>query len=189
VPRGRHEPDLKKQVEAGGFREDLYYRLKVVAIELPPLRERGADMRLLAGHFCRQLSAKYGIRDLSLSPAAVEALQAYDWPGNVRELRHSLESAALAIAGPVIDVPDLAGSLKWPAIADPIQRAERALAGDRPINLEEVEKALIQQALERTGGNVSAAARLLSIGREAMRYRMVKFGLGSGGEEVSEPRP
>jgi two-component system, NtrC family, response regulator AtoC len=165
--------DLGVLSAEGRFREDLYYRLKVVSIHLPPLRERGDDVLLLAEHFCRRLSAKYGMGQLSLSPAAIEALRGYIWPGNVRELQHALESAALSIAGSVIEV----GDLPVPAVNDPIRRAEHALDRDQPIDLEEVERALIERALRQTGGNASAAARLLSIGREAMRYRMAKFGL------------
>jgi two-component system, NtrC family, response regulator AtoC len=174
--------NLEKLVSAGQFREDLYYRLKVIGIELPPLRERGDDVLLLADHFCRQLSAKYGIADLSMSAKARELLRAHSWPGNVRELRHTLESVALNTAGPAIEAGDLLAALKIGAGANPVQQAESALDSDRPINLEEVEKQLIQRALQRTGGNVSAAARLLSIGREAMRYRMIKFGLTPANE-------
>jgi len=163
-------PDL---VASGRFREDLYYRLRVVSIELPPLRERGEDVLLLADQFCAQLRAKYAMPDLVLSPAARESLLEHQWPGNVRELQHALESAALSICGTVINVSDL----PVPKLADPVRRAEQALDSDQSIDLEQVERALIERALHRTGGNVSAAARLLSIGREAMRYRMAKFNL------------
>jgi len=153
--------DLPKQVRTGRFREDLYYRLKVVTIDLPPLRTRGNDILLLR-----------------------KTLLECRWPGNVRELQHALESAALKITGSVIDVRDLAFS----ATEDPVQRAERRMESGQPINLEQVEKELLEEALKKTTGNVSAAARLLSIGREAMRYRLAKFGLdpenyGSNSEE------
>ena len=171
--------DLAAQVAEGRFRSDLYYRLKVLTIHLPPLRERGDDVLLLADRFRRQLGAKYGIADLALSEAARQALRDYDWPGNVRELQHALESAALSITGSLIDVSDL----PLPVAVDPVRRAERAIDEDRPIVLEQVEKSLIEQALAHTGGNVSAAARLLSIGREALRYRMAKFGLPAGGKQ------
>lgn len=171
--------DLSAQVAQGRFREDLYYRLKVVAIDLPPLRERGDDILLLAERFCQQLGAKYGIAGLALSEQAQQALQGYDWPGNVRELRHTLESVALAVNDSVIGVSDL----PFPAVADPVRQAERSLDGLQPIDLEKVEKLLIERALQQTDGNVSAAARLLSIGREAMRYRMAKFGLTAGNKQ------
>ena len=168
--------DLAAQVAEGRFRSDLYYRLKVLTMHLPPLRERGDDVLMLADRFCRQLSAKYGIADLRLTEAARQTLRDYDWPGNVRELQHALESAALSITGSLIEVCDL----PLPVAVDPVRRAERAVDADRPIDLEQVEKSLIERALARTGGNVSAAARLLSIGREALRYRMAKFGLPAG---------
>lgn len=166
---------LPELVAAGRFREDLYYRLRVVSIELPPLRQRGDDVLLLADHFLAQLRAKYGIANLALSDGARQGLRNHDWPGNVRELQHALESAALSIGGSTIEAADL----PRPAMADPVRRAERAIDADRPIDLERLEKALIERALRRTDGNVSAAARLLSIGREAMRYRMVKYGLST----------
>lgn len=169
--------DLAALASQGRFREDLYYRLRVVAIELPPLRERGQDLLLLADRFCAQLGAKYGLAELTLSEAARRTLSLHDWPGNVRELRHTIESTALNISGSVIE-PE---HLNLPTAATALQREECSLDNDRPINLEQVERSLIERALGRTGGNVSAAARLLSISREALRYRMVKFGMGSGG--------
>jgi len=174
--------DLTSQVAGGRFREDLYYRLKVVTIELPPLRDRADDLPLLADHFCSHLSTKYGIDGLTLSPSARAALRGHDWPGNVRELQHALESAALTIDGSLIRSEDL----PLPAAVDPVQRAQRALDQDRPIDLENVEKGLIERALRQTGGNVSAAARLLSIGREALRYRLNKFGLAADRAEADE---
>jgi two-component system NtrC family response regulator len=171
--------DLEGQVAAGKFRQDLYYRLKVVTIDLPPLRDRAEDVTLLATYFLNQLAIKYGVPGLKLSDAAMETLNQYSWPGNVRELQHALESATLTIAGSIIEPNDL----PMPTMVDPVRRAMRALEHDRPINLEDVEKELIQQAMRRTGGNVSAAARLLSIGREALRYRLGKFGLSPDGGE------
>jgi len=170
--------DLQSQIANGKFRQDLYYRLKVVEIELPPLRDRGDDVVLLADGFCSQLATKYDMKGLTLSAAARGAVRAYGWPGNVRELRHALESAALQIGGTVIDVADL----PLPTMDDPVAKAQRTLDRDWPIDLDVVEKALIEHALRRTEGNVSAAARLLSIGREALRYRMAKFGLAGSGE-------
>jgi len=165
--------DLETQVAANKFRQDLYYRLNVVNIELPSLRERTGDVELLAHHFLSQLSAKYGMSDLRLSEAALQAMRDYSWPGNVRELQHALESATLTVAGSVIEP----GDLPIAAMSDSFRQATRSLDNGQPIDLEQVEKLLIQQAMLRTNGNVSAAARLLSIGREALRYRLGKFGL------------
>ncbi len=173
--------DLRKAVAEHRFREDLFFRLKVVALELPPLRDRGNDIDLLADHFCATLAAKYAVPALRLSARAREAVHRYAWPGNVRELLNALERAVLVGAGPEIQPQDLAISsdsarqLPEGTAADILAN----LSGGRAINLDDLEKAVLEQALRRTDGNVSAAARLLSIGREAMRYRMAKFGLGS----------
>lgn len=175
--------NLESLVAEGRFREDLYYRLKVVSFHLPPLRERGDDVMLLADVFCSRLGAKYGIGGLTLSEAAREVLRRHDWPGSVRELQHALESAALSISGSIIEPVDL----PIQARSDPVHRAERSLDEGKPIDLEQVEKALIERALRQTQGNASAAARLLSIGREAMRYRMAKFGLNA--EPGDQPPP
>ncbi len=174
--------DLAALVSHGRFREDLYYRLRVVAIELPPLRERDQDVLLLADRFCAQLGAKYGLGDLRLSEEARHLLRVHDWPGNIRELRHVIERVALNIGGTVIEAEHLA----LPTTADPLHQTKLALEQDQPIKLEQVERDLIERALGRTGGNVSAAARLLTISREALRYRMAKFGMGSGaaGDEI-----
>jgi len=165
--------NLDKLTAEGRFREDLYYRLKGITIHSPPLRERGDDIILLADHFCSQLAAKYGIPDLALSEATRDLMKNHHWPGNVRELQHALESAALTVTGSVIEAADLPLTMN----INPIHQFEQALDKGQTINIEEVEKQLILHALQRTEGNVSAAARLLSIGREALRYRMNKFGL------------
>lgn len=171
--------NLEAQVAQGRFRQDLYYRLRVVSIATPPLREREGDILLLAQRFCSQLAVKYGLADLKLSAAACARVQSYSWPGNVRELKHALESAALSITGTIIEPADL----PLQPSAEPMQRARKTLDADQPISLEESEKALIEQALRKTSGNISAAARLLSIGREALRYRMAKFGLSGRDED------
>jgi two-component system response regulator AtoC len=171
--------DLQKAVAERRFREDLYFRLKVVTIELPPLRERGDDIALLADHFCAVLAAKYALPALRLAPGARDALARYSWPGNVRELLNALERAALVGSGPEITLADLriTADTHRPASSGPAQALLADLTAGQIIDLEKLEKAIIEQALQQTGGNASAAARLLSIGREAMRYRMGKFGL------------
>jgi len=179
--------DLEKAVAEHRFRQDLYFRLKVVTIELPPLRQRGADILLLANHFCAMLAARYSLPGLRLAEETREAIGRYPWPGNVRELLNALEHAALVGAGREITPADL----RLSADARPVRPATLAeqllanLAAGQAIDLERLEKAVIEQALQQTGGNVSAAARLLSIGREAMRYRMGKFNLS--GEPASDP--
>ncbi|MBN1490102.1 MAG: sigma-54-dependent Fis family transcriptional regulator, partial [Phycisphaerae bacterium] len=180
--------NLERAVTERRFREDLYFRLKVVTIELPPLRERGGDVDLLVDHFCGMLSAKYGIQGLRLSADAREAVRRYRWPGNVRELANAMERAVLVGTGPVIGVADLplAADSVRSASTGPADRILAGLSAGRAISLDDLERTVLEQALRQTGGNVSAAARLLSIGREAMRYRMGKFGLVSD-PELDQP--
>ena len=115
----------------GRFREDLIYRLRVVAIELPPLRARGDDVLLLAEHFCGLLSVKYGLGELRLSPAVLEAFKKYSWPGNVRELRHVLENAALTVGGDTIEFADVERMIGTAPAGGPVGRAREDLASSR----------------------------------------------------------
>lgn len=173
--------DLARAVADRRFRQDLYYRLNVVRIELPPIRDRGEDLIVLANHCCTRLAARYALPGLSLSPEALDAIRRYPWPGNVRELQNAIERAALIGNGRQIRPEDLGLPAAATATTGVTNRAAAmvaALAAGEAISMDELEKAVTQQALERTGGNVSAAARLLSIGREAMRYRMTKYGMG-----------
>ena len=169
--------DLEALSGDGTFRQDLLYRLKVLLLELPPLRRRGDDVRLLAEHFLRVFSRKYGAQGNSLSPAASEALSSYHWPGNVRELAHVIERAVLLSDRPVIgsdsiNLPDGAGNgAKLGSNADSLA----------DLSLDEVERRLITQALTASRGNVSEAARRLGISREAMRYRLQKHGIVPNG--------
>jgi DNA-binding NtrC family response regulator len=158
-------------VAQGGFRADLYYRLNVLTIALPPLRERGDDILLLAQTFATQTARRYGLAAPALSAQAQAAMLAYAWPGNVRELKHLVERAVMLARGQVIDVADLGIS------AGPIAAAA---GGSDPLNgltLEEAERLLIQRALHATSGNVSEAARRLGVSRMTMRYRMEKYGM------------
>ena len=171
--------DLEGEVEAVRFRQDLFYRLNVIRIDVPPLRERRDDIPTLVEHFLGRFNAKFGRNVQGVSEDALMRLQAYDWPGNVRELRNVLERAVIMEAddmllgthlprelglAPSSDVPLL------PAI-DPFALPEGG------VDLEDVERRLLQQAMDRTGGNQSAAARLLRISRYALRYRLEKYGL------------
>lgn len=176
--------NLEAAVKAGAFRPDLYYRLKVLTVELPPLRERGEDVVLLANHFLRQLTHKYSLPTRRFTEASIQALKTYRWPGNVRELVHLVERALLVCDGDEIgpaalglDMPTPGGESRRrtpPADADgplPIRLPEQG------VDLEEVERQLIRQALDLTDGNVTEAARKLNIGREALRYRIQKHGI------------
>ncbi len=165
--------NLPEMIAAGRFRSDLYYRLNVVTLTLPPLRTRGADMVLLARHFSDQTCRRYGLPAAVFNTDALEALQRYHWPGNVRELKHQVERALLLNHGNQISEADLG-----------LQASVRILpSGFAPalegLTLEEAEKMLIVAALRATQNNVSESARRLGVSRMTLRYRMEKHGLES----------
>ena len=162
--------DLEEQVEAGKFREDLFYRLQVMPIPLPPLRERRGDIPLLAHFFVDRFNQEFRKRVRGLSPAAIELLEGYQWPGNVRELRNAIERAMLLIDREWLEPQD------FTTLTRTVNPAQFRLPAEG-VNLEEVERQLLVQALERAGGNQTHAAQLLGINRDQVRYRMEKFGL------------
>ncbi|MGH8750581.1 MAG: sigma-54-dependent transcriptional regulator [Burkholderiales bacterium] len=164
--------ELPEMMAQGRFRADLYYRLNVVTLTLPPLRERGEDVVLLARHFALQVSRRYGLPDASFSSEALNALRAYSWPGNVRELKHLVERAVLLSRGHVIHVSDLA------LAPQPSSVENTPLSG---LTLEAAEHLLIARALDETSGNVSESARRLGVSRMTLRYRMEKYGLKGHG--------
>ena len=162
--------DLEKAVREGRFREDLYYRLNVIPIVLPPLRERRPDIPLLVEHFMKKYS---GERPRSVSPKALNTLVEYDWPGNVRELESVIERALLLAESDEIQPGDLPA-----AVRAGISSRRGPLALDIPdggIDLEDVERSLVLKALEKTEGNVSRAARLLGLTRRTLQYRLEKI--------------
>ncbi len=175
--------DLIAMVRDGGFREDLFYRLNVVCVSLPPLRERGADILVLAEHFLRQL-APAGQTAKRLAPAASQALLSHSWPGNVRELRNTMQHATVTVRGLVIDRGDLLlGAASVPGATDTLD----ALLG-LPWNeaIARLEKALLTRALRLADGNRTEAARRLEIHRQLLYAKLKEHGLsdepaGSGG--------
>ena len=168
-----HRP-LEALVRDGRFRADLYFRLRVVQVRLPPLRERGADILLLARHFLRHHAARYGKPTPALASAGEAALLHYGWPGNVRELRNVIEQAVLLNTHGVIGADDLALSrLGAPAAVSPA--AEQREAAD--LTLPEMERQALVKALDLSDGNVTRAARELGISRDTLRYRIEKYGL------------
>jgi DNA-binding NtrC family response regulator len=178
--------DLKAEVDAGRFREDLYYRLNVVSLRIPPLRERTDDLPLLVDHFLTQLNREFGRSIRGVETEAMRQLAAYSWPGNVRELKNVLERIALLGAPTHVRVEDLPPELTSPARRPAAATPAAALPGAHPFHLpdtgivlEEVERDFIVQALERTRGNQAAAARLLGLSRFRLRYRIEKFGLAA----------
>jgi DNA-binding NtrC family response regulator len=176
--------DLAALVRTGEFRADLFYRLNVVNITLPPLRERGQDIQLLADAFLArcQWANGNGRSPLTLTQEARATLEAYPWPGNVRELQHVLERAALLCHGETLDVADLRLDRDVSPPGSVIVHAapDGSLAGCVPakgIPLHAIERCVIEAALEATGGNVVRAARLLSIGRGALRSRLRRLNI------------
>ena len=171
--------DLKKEVAEGTFREDLFFRLDVIAIRIPPLRERKGDARLLVEHFLQRFARDHGREPPGIAGDAMEKMEAYPWPGNVRELRNVVERLVLLGPSDVIRADDLPAEIRW-------GRPNKADAGcpfelpDEGVSLDAVERGLIQQALDRTGGNQSAAARLLGLTRYQLRYRVDKHDLSGG---------
>ncbi len=161
---------LRDEVKAGRFREDLYFRLHVVPIEVPALRERKEDIAPLTQYFIDRLNKTFSRSVKGASLRAMELLQTYRWPGNVRELRNVLECSVIMLAKDVIQPSDLPPEIRRTQSAQ-VKGCPFVLPDDG-ILLEEVEKGLLMQALERTEGNQSAAARLLGISRYALRYRL-----------------
>jgi DNA-binding NtrC family response regulator len=171
--------DLEEQVRAGKFREDLYYRLNVMRIGMPPLRERGQDVVLLARHYVDLFSREFRRRPSALTKAAEAALAAYSWPGNVRELRNLIERAVLLAEGDALEPGDFetVHTLRAPTTAgQPAPGGEITLPAEG-VNLDELERRLVVLALERTHGNQTKAAALLGLHRDQIRYRMEKYGL------------
>ena len=163
---------LEHEVKEGRFREDLYYRLNVLPIELPPLRAKAGDIPLLVSYYVDAYNREFRKRVTGVEPAAMAALKAYGWPGNVRELRNVVERAMLLAEGPTLtlgDFPVAAGSA-----ARLTEQVDLPAAG---IDLEQLERSLVVQALERSGWNQTKAAAMLGLNRDQIRYRVEKFKL------------
>jgi DNA-binding NtrC family response regulator len=183
--------DLEREVQRSQFRGDLYFRLAVILLHLPPLRDRGEDALLLAEHFLQRFSAKYGKAVRRLDPRARDVLLAYPWPGNVRELSHVIERAVLwsrdstlnvdqlSLTAPVRIEPD-GGGTRAP---EPLEHANGPVASELPpqgVDLGQWERSLIERAMQEAGGNQTKAAQRLGITRDTLRYRLKKFGLQGG---------
>jgi len=173
---------LEERIAAGAFREDLYFRLARFTVATSPLRDRIEDVPLLAFHFLRMFAAEMGIKAPLLSQEALDALKAYHYPGNVRELKNIIECALIESGANVILPRHLRFVHRAPPL--PARRTQVNLADSLPLNLAEAEDLLIQRALERTGGNIASAARLLGVHRTRI-YR--KLALGEFGTVSSVP--
>jgi DNA-binding NtrC family response regulator len=169
--------DLGKAVQEGRFREDLYYRMKVIPISLPSLRERKEDIPLMAKFFIDGFNREFKKSTRGVAGEALDRLMAYSWPGNVRELRNVIERAMILEDKPEITLEDLPREIR----DRPQQNAAVVPDGFRlpegGFSLKDIEQEMVRQALDKTGGNQSRAARLLSISRDTLRYKMKKYGL------------
>ena len=164
--------DLEEEVAAGRFREDLYYRLNVVELEVPPLRDRHGDIPLLANYFLRRFADKNNRAVSGITPECMDILNRYPWPGNVRELEHCIERGVILMRGDYLDVNALPLAVqRWAGANEPRETGE-------PSTLKEAEKALILKTLEETGGNRSEAARRLQITRKTLLNKLKSYGIG-----------
>jgi len=169
---------LEEQVEHGRFREDLFFRINSFALDLPPLRERGDDVLVLARFFLDQFSARYGRKTpVELSPEVKRLLCAYKWPGNIRELKNIMERIVVLKGGDVILPEYLPKEILGKAPGSASSDGALISIPDEGLSLEEIEKSLIIQALEKAGGNKTRAAKLLDVTYDTLRYQIKKFGL------------
>lgn len=160
---------LLDKVQSGEFRQDLYYRLEVLTVELPPLRERIQDLPLLVNHFRQKLAKKLGIAAPNVHPDLLEAFRRYPWPGNVRELEHTLEQMLILCTGSMLEASLLPAKLRVP-----VPRSGDFELPPAGIILEDLEQELIRQALERSGGRIKEAAELLGLTYKTLQYRLKK---------------
>ncbi len=170
--------DLAEAIASGAFRQDLYHRLKVVSVRLPPLRERREDIDLLVDHFLKEFTTSHGKKITSITPAARKAIRQHSWPGNVRELRNVVESMIVVDYDGVLDVDDLTEDLQSFTVAIPSTNGNagaNALVG-KPID--EIEKYYITETLKLTGGNREEAARMLGIGERTLYRKLKEYGGG-----------
>ena len=174
--------DLRTMIEDGSFREDLYFRLSVVPVELPPLRERREDVPLLAEHFLKRACERHGHGDLRIEREVFAALSAYAWPGNVRELENAIERMVVLAGGDRITAEDLPDQIRRPRPHAANVVLELPPGG---LSIEQVEREIIRRALEMHGGNQTRTARYLDITRSALIYRMQKYGLAAAAESTA----
>jgi two-component system nitrogen regulation response regulator NtrX len=181
--------DLPAEIRDGRFREDLYFRLNVIPIFVPPLRDRPEDIPLLADHFMALMAAEYGRRPKRLAPEAVARLQHYPWPGNVRELRNTIERLIIMVAGDTITAQDLAflggddGTFLGPGATDTDQRGPRSGLGRLAEARDQFEKDFILRALAAAHGNMSKTAEMLGVERSNLYKKMKAFGIAPRRDE------
>jgi two-component system response regulator HydG len=194
--------DLLQMSGEGKFREDLYYRLKVVHLNVPPLRERREDIPLLARHFLGEYSRRFGVGPFKVTPSLLERLNGYAWPGNVRELENAIESVVALSQGSELDLSllpepraaagEAATPASTPATGTPVAAGggaspEAMAARDLKLRMDAYERGLIVSALEEARGNRSQTARLLGINRATLHGKLRKYGLASSDTDLDEP--
>jgi len=172
--------DLQSAVAKGQFREDLYYRINVFTIPLPPLRERREDIPLLVEHLIRRAARESGKLVTGMSQEALELLSRYDWPGNVRELAHVIERSVVLAHRETIGLDELPHEVRYPATARPTD-----MLGDRP-TLEELKRRYIHRVVEESGGNISRAAAILGVDRRSLYRMLQRYGMAVRGEGDGE---
>lgn len=186
--------DLERKVREGTFRQDLFYRLHIVPIRMPPLRERAGDIPALVEHFLRKLSRRTGKEIGRVHPEALAALQSYRWPGNVRELENVLEQAMVFCPGDVLEARDLPTNVL--GHQSPLPLVDASAVGELRLNLqgatlpdilEQVEKTLVSQAFQKANRIKTETARLLGIKTSALYYKLEKYGLIDSGQQNGEP--
>jgi two-component system NtrC family response regulator len=185
--------ELAELVASGDFREDLYYRLNLITVRLPPLRERRSDIALIATRLVAELARDYGLGEAALTPAALEWLSAQDWPGNIRQLRQALERTLLLANKPLLDAADFRDGERLrgdAAMGREDLAAAASAAGTRgagagaPLTLEQAERRMIEQVLAQHEGNISRVAKALGLSRAALYRRLEKHGLATGPDEA-----
>ena len=176
--------DLEIEYKKGTFRKDLYFRLNVVTIHLPPLRERRSDIPILANWFLERLAPG---RNASVSSAAMKALLAYDWPGNVRELENCLERAVALGDQQLIDLGDLPPSIARAEAPEKATRFEMSASSDPTTDLEDIERATIQRVFVQVNGDKALAGKMLGISRATLYRKLKRYNIGLRGEESPQP--
>jgi DNA-binding NtrC family response regulator len=171
--------DLRRLVDEGRFREDLYYRLNVVSIHLPALRERGEDIPLLLNHYLEQSARENGKALSGLTSEALKVLCAYHWPGNVRELRNCVERMVVMARGSALTLKDVPSDIRN-AVSISLENPEAGAPAAAPLDMDTNERNLILRALQETRGNRTAAAKVLGISRRTLHRKLNTYGLGEG---------
>ncbi len=168
--------DMETMVDEGSFRKDLYYRLHVVHLPLPPLSEREEDIQLLVDHFIREFAEKFGCRIDTVEPEFRQALSAYSWPGNIRELRHVIESTMVLLENTTLGLQSLPEKIQQAPQQGPLpERADRHFFTS--LNFDDIQRQALQQALSQFNGNISHIAKALGIGRNTTYAKLKKFNL------------